>query len=251
MDRRQWLAGGAAWTAASYGRVFGANDRINIGLIGYKRLCYKTVQQTCVRGRAVLLSVVLVLAVGAQTADQGRPERRETPNRQWEEQFDKRNVRHSAHMVTDASPQFLAVPSYAYPDGPTGFDVAKTPPTVDFAILQLSPEYLPLSTEYRDAGIYGGWGEVKLGPDGKYYFATGNHKGYGGATAFLTRYDPKTKTHETVLSSQEVCGWGNDQFGDGKIHGEPDISPSGDAWLLTFFGPYPKYADWGKNYFGG
>jgi hypothetical protein len=182
---------------------------------------------------ALLLTVVLAAA--------------ERPNRQWEEQCDKRNIRHSAHMVTDTSPQLLAVPSYAYSADHPEFDVAKTPPTVDFAILQLTPEYLP----DQGSATYGGWGKVELGPDGKYYFSEGNHMGYGGGTAFLFRYDPVTKTHEIVLNSQKVCGWSNDQFGDGKIHGDPNLSPQGDSWLLTFYGPYPKLADWGKNYFGG
>ena len=168
----------------------------------------------------------------------------ESPNRQWEEQYDKLKIRHSPRMVTDTSPEFLKVPAYAYPPDHPGFDVAKTPPVIDFAVVQVSPEYL-------ENGTYGGWGENRLGPDGKYYFSIGNHKGYGGADAFIIAYDPAAKTHETVLSSMQVCGWGPQDFGDGKLHGEPDIAPNGDMWLLTFYGPYPKLADWGKTYQGG
>lgn len=123
----------------------------------------------------------------------------ESPTRQWEQQYDKLGIRHSRRMVTDTSPEFLKVPAYAYPPDHPDFDVAKTPPTIDFAIVQLTPEYLA-------EGVYGGWGENRLGPDGKYYFAIGNHRGYGGANAFIIAYDPATKTHETVLSSMQVCG---------------------------------------------
>lgn len=168
----------------------------------------------------------------------------ESPNRQWEEQYDKLKIRHSRRMVTDRSADFLKIPAYAYPGVKPDFDVAEEPPSIDFAIIQVEPEYLT-------GGIYGGWGECTLGPDAKFYFVTGNHKSYGGATAFLSRYDPRSKTHENVLSSQKVCGWTDEQFGDGKIHGTPDVAPNGDMWMLTFYGPYPKYADWGKNYFGG
>lgn len=28
------------------------------------------------------------------------------------------------------------------------------------------------------------------------------------------------------------------------------MAPGGDMWLLTFYGPYPKLADWGKSYHG-
>lgn len=143
---------------------------------------------------------------------------------------------------TDTSPEFLKVPENIYPEGHPDFDVATTPPTIDFAIVKMSPMY---------GDPYGVWGEAILGPDGAYYFAVGNHKGYGGADAFLIRYDPQTKTYQNILSTRQTCGWTDELFGDGKLHGIPDIAPNGDMWLLTFYGPNPKKSDWGANYFGG
>jgi hypothetical protein len=144
------------------------------------------------------------------------------------------------HTVTDSSGGLLQLPQIYSPDHPD-FDLAATPPRVDFGIIEMPGPGTP----------WGGWGECILGPDGKFYFSEGNHMSYDGATALIIAYDPGTKNYETVLSSQEICGWSDDEFGDGKIHGTPDVSPEGDMWLLTFFGPYPKKSDWGTNYHGG
>lgn len=143
---------------------------------------------------------------------------------------------------TDSSPDFLEIPPGIYaPDHPD-FSVAAVPPTIDFSIVKMTPMY---------GEPYGVWGEAVRGPDDAFYFAIGNHKGYGGADAYLMRYEVETKTTTHLLSTRNVCGWSDEQFGDGKLHGIPDIAPNGDLWLLTFYGPNPKKSDWGKNYFGG
>ena len=143
---------------------------------------------------------------------------------------------------TDRSADLLKVPEKIYSPEHPDFIVASEPPTIDFSIVKMTPMY---------GNPYGVWGESVLGPDGAFYFTVGNHKGYGGADAFLMRYDLKTKAVENLLSTKNVCGWTDEQFGDGKLHGIPDIGPNGDLWLLTFYGPNPQKSDWGKNYFGG
>jgi hypothetical protein len=153
------------------------------------------------------------------------------------------DIRTSNGMVTDKSAQMLTIPASVYGNGPYDFDVAKEWPEVDFGILQVGA--------YGDGAPWGIWSESSLGPDGKFYVSAGNHKSYGGAKALIVCYDPVKKQHSVILNSQQVCGWRDDQFGDGKIHGKPDVGPGGDMWLLTFFGPYPSKSDWGRNYFGG
>ncbi len=148
-------------------------------------------------------------------------------------------------MVTDSSADMLKLPSvlYRYPANPD-FTIAKIQPTVEFGIPQLVPEYL------SSGGPYGGWARSFYGPDGKFYFTIGNHNRYA-ADAFLFTYDPATKTHSRILSTKEVSGWSDSDYGDGKLHGDPVISPNGDMWLLTFWGPEPSLSDFGSSYFGG
>ncbi len=170
--------------------------------------------------------------------------------RAWEAAHDKQNIRHSAGLRRDVSRRFLTLPS-DYRE-PLDFDVAHTPPEIDFGIIQgLEPEYLSEIATERSSGAYGGWGDVTKGPDGCFYFAIGNHMSYDGGNAYIIRYDPATKTQKVVLSTAALVGWGPDDYADGKVHGDLDIAPNGEMWMLTYFGPVPSPRDWDKAYRGG
>jgi len=167
--------------------------------------------------------------------------------RQMERTCDKKGILRDASMHTDRSKMFMTIP----PDYPevVDFDVAETPPEIDFAIVQgLDPFYLP-SFEHRTGGVYGGWGDVTKGPDGCFYFSIGNHMSFGG-TAYIIRYDPSVKEQTIVVDLKKTVGYGDDVFGDGKFHGDPDIGPGGDMWLLSFFGPGPTEEDLATTYRG-
>ena len=101
-------------------------------------------------------------------------------------------------VKTDTSLGFLEVSPKIYSADHPDFVVATEPPTIDFSIVKMTPMY---------GNPYGVWGEGVLGPEGAFYFAIGNHKGYGGADAFLMRYDPETKAVENLLSTKNICGW--------------------------------------------
>ncbi len=167
--------------------------------------------------------------------------------RDFEQKYDKRGILRQSAMQTDTSRHFITVPD-DYPEI-RDFEVAETPPVIDFAIVQgLDPWYLP-SFDSKTGGIYGGWGDVTKGPDGCFYFSIGNHMSYGG-TAYIIRYDPEEKRQEIVLDSKEVIGWGPDDFADGKLHGDLDVGPGGDIWMLTFYGPPPDESEYGAKYRG-
>ncbi len=168
--------------------------------------------------------------------------------RAWEEKYDKNNIRHSADMKVDTAEDFLIIPKNF--NEKKDFDIAKTPPTIEFAVIQnLDPEYLPYHLAKKTGGAWGGWGDVSKGPNGCYYFSISNHLSYG-AEAYIIKYDPKNKKQSIVLSSKKLIGWLPDEFGDGKIHGDIDFSPNGDTWVLTYFGPVPKKEEWDNVYRG-
>ncbi|MHB9028989.1 MAG: hypothetical protein ACYC9O_09485, partial [Candidatus Latescibacterota bacterium] len=130
------------------------------------------------------------------------------------------------------------------------FEIAKTPPTIDFVITQgLKPEYLPYGLAKNTGGAWGGWGDVSKGPDGCFYYSLSNHLSYG-AESYILKYNPKTKNETIVLSAKNLCGWKDDDFGDGKIHGDIDFDSKGDTWMLTYFGPSPSREEWDNCYRG-
>lgn len=168
--------------------------------------------------------------------------------RAWEAKYDKLNIRHSGKMLSDTSPDFLKIPDN-YGDI-QDFTAAKTPPAIEFAVVQnLQPEYLPYDLARKTGGAWGGWGDVSKGPDGCFYFSISNHLSYG-AESYIIRYDPRTKAQKIVLSAKDLCGWLADDFGDGKIHGDIDFGPKGDTWVLTYFGPSPIKQEWDNVYRG-
>ncbi len=176
------------------------------------------------------------------------PPRTEDEQRAWEKKYDTLNIRHSARVLTDTSPDFLRVPDN-YSDI-RDFEVAKTPPTIDFVITQgLTPEYLPWNLAREAGGAWGGWGDVTRGPDGCFYYSISNHLKYL-AESYVLKYDPKAKKETIVLSAKSLCGWKDDDFGDGKIHGDIDFDSKGDTWMLTYFGPSPTPEEWQKRYRG-
>lgn len=167
--------------------------------------------------------------------------------REFELKYDKLKILMSSEMKTDTSNEFITIPS-DYKEV-RDFDVAKAQPTVDFAIIQgYEPWYLP-SFDYKKGGIYGGWGDVSKGPDGCFYFSIGNHGSYGG-TAYIIKYDPATKKQSIVLDLKKVVGWKPTDYADGKLHGDPEIGPGGDMWLLSYFGPLPSKEEMDTVYKG-
>jgi hypothetical protein len=133
-------------------------------------------------------------------------------------------------MVSDSSASVLQKPSGI---NETQAVMATVPPRMDFAIVQVS--------SYGSGAPWGGWGENNQGPNGKFYFNIGNHQGVG-ANALFCEYDPLTKKHKVLFDTKTVCGWGNNIFADGKLHGTPDVAPNGDVWMLTFYGPEPNWS---------
>ncbi len=177
------------------------------------------------------------------------------PNRasEWkasEEKNDKQNIRLTGKMVTDSGSDFLSVPD-DYP-GPRDFEVAKTPPSIDFGIIQgYEPWHLPAlySDNPRIGGVWEGYGDVTKGPDGCFYFSIGDHRSYEG-NAYIVRFDPKTKLHSLVVDLKKTMKWSPKDYTDSKIHGDLDIDPQGNMWFLTYFGPFPTKEEWDTAYRG-
>ncbi len=119
--------------------------------------------------------------------------------RKWELKHDKKNIRRSDKMYTDTSESFITIPSdYSHI---RDFDVARTPPTIDFGIVQgYEPWFLPITYQIdsRKGGLWEGYGDVTKGPDECFYFSIGDHRSYNG-NAYIIRYDPEAKIHEIIV----------------------------------------------------
>lgn len=133
------------------------------------------------------------------------------------------------------------------PNDTPAYEVSPTSAAYTVTLVPLDPKIMP------EPGVYGGWGQGDVGPDGKFYFAIGNHLTTPAADAWLIAYDPETRRMERVMSSRETDGWHhrNAELGDGKLHTAVDIAPDGTTYLLSFYGDYPNKSDWDSGYPGG
>ena len=198
----------------------------------------------------VLLAWVLAgVPVGAEPAGESRRSDSEPSLKAWEQRDDKLKIRNSHRIFEDSSRKFLAVPD-PYPEI-RDFSVATTPPVIDSGLVEgIEPEYASEAAGARSKPARGGWGDVSKGPGGAFYFAQGNHMSFDGGTAYVVRYDPREKKYQIILNTKKLIGWGPDDYADGKLHGDLDISPNGDMWLLSYFGPIPSEKNWANDYRG-
>jgi hypothetical protein len=145
----------------------------------------------------------------------------------------------------------LAIPDNLPADTPLFLLPSKaTTPT-----LRLVPLEPPVM---EHGGVYGGWGQGAIGPDGRFYFTIGNHLTTPEADAWLIAYDPTNKAMTRVMSTRNTAAWhtrrtptGHPELGDGKLHTGIDIGPDGTTYLLSFYGDYPTYSQWNQGYPGG
>jgi hypothetical protein len=159
--------------------------------------------------------------------------------------WDRYHLRYATGVVTDTSKEFIMIPE-GYP-GKRDFEVAKTPPTIDFAPIRgLNPEFFPEDNK----GIWSQWGEVTTGPNGCYYMATGDHRSKD-SQVIITEYDPAKKEQRIVVNVGKVCGWKPGLHTDGKIHGRMDIMPDGTLVAATWLGRDVKPDDIEHGWLGG
>ncbi|QDU27943.1 hypothetical protein ETAA8_30350 [Anatilimnocola aggregata] len=117
-------------------------------------------------------------------------------------------------IVTDTSPEFLK----PLKELPEGVEIAKTPPTIDFA-------YLPEQT--YAARPWSNWGESVV-HDGKYYCGYGDHLAPQG-NGFVVEYDPSTKKFRTLINTKKLLNMPEGHYAPGKIHSRLGVGK--DGWL--------------------
>ncbi|MHB9028985.1 MAG: hypothetical protein ACYC9O_09465, partial [Candidatus Latescibacterota bacterium] len=49
---------------------------------------------------------------------------------------------------------------------------------------------------------------------------------------------------------KKIIGWKPTDYADGKLHGDPEVGPGGDMWLLSYFGPQPSEEEMNTVYRG-
>ena len=169
----------------------------------------------------------------------------EAQRKQWNEEYDRQGLYKKTGMAIDTSKQFLEIPKGMKKEWLEGVEIAKTPPTIEFAPVRgIDPMYFPEDNK----SLWSNWAGVTCAPNGRFYFAEGDHRA-AGAHIYLWEYDPVAHDYTRVIDFAHLCGWNTRGVGDSKIHGDMGVMPDGAMWILTYWDPDPKptpeqYALW-------
>jgi hypothetical protein len=127
-----------------------------------------------------------------------------------------------------SSPLLLKAPA-----GVTGdFDVAKTPPAIDFAVFP---------NQWEGARLWSSWGDSLFASDGKFYASIGDHAAPHG-TAYVYAIDPKANTVQLVVDYNNAAGLPEDKtkYTPGKIHGALVQAKDGGIYFFGYRGSVRK-----------
>ena len=187
--------------------------------------------------------VLIVIPLTALTQELSTEEQE---RKRLNEQFDKLKLREKTTFVTDRDLSMVQETEERKAQGE--YTVASVPPTCKLQILpDMKPEYFPPIDQYMVAWAV--WCSVCRSPDNRFYFSASDHKGFG-CNINLYEYIPGRDLVHTALDVDELLGWTEHSYTDGKIHGEMQVMPDGTLWAATHFGVHPDSTWWANGYRG-
>jgi hypothetical protein len=192
----------------------------------------------------VIISILLLPLASAAPA---QPlSEKEAKRRDLNAEFDKLGLREQTDFVVEQSDAFLQAPAEPAIEGE--FLVAKTPPTVKLQIFtHLEPEYFSGAEQYM--ACWANWAHVARSDDNRFYMAASDHLAKG-CDINVYEYDPAGKGFRRIIDVDELLGWTEDMYTDGKIHGHMGILPDGTLWAATHHGVRPN-EEWYESGYRG
>lgn len=168
------------------------------------------------------------------------------------ERLDKKKLLYTSQVVFDTDPKMLIPPENVAQFAGKDYSIAKTPPTVEFAIVPVKPKF------FTDRGTWSNWSQGTYDSrTGKFYSSAGDHGAYD-AHLYLVEYDPQAKKVRCLPEVNKLLGRTKDQFAEGKIHGWLDFYKSKDLqsphiWFCTYWAEYPEPSEeeYATGYDGG
>ena len=159
--------------------------------------------------------------------------------------MDKKKLREKTNFVIDRSEKMIQQPKEE--NVVNDFSVAKIPPEIKMRIIpDMVPEYFP---EYSVNAAWANWGKVTRSDDNRFYFSVGDHRGTG-CQINIYEYSPGRNILHKVVDVDELLGWTDNTYTDGKIHGRMGIMPDGTIWAATHYGVWPDSLWWANGYRG-
>ncbi|MCE5251862.1 hypothetical protein LLG96_16770 [bacterium] len=169
----------------------------------------------------------------------------EKQRRKYNDELDKLHLRQNTGFVSDKSDKMLREPKEEHVVN--DFTVAKVPPEIRMMIVpDMVPEYFP---DEATEAAWANWGKVARSADNRFFFSVGDHRGMG-CQINIYEYSPARDLVYKVVDVDNLLGWTDNSYTDGKIHGHMGIMPDGTLWAATHYGVYPDSSWWANGYRG-
>ena len=133
--------------------------------------------------------------------------------------------------ATISAKQLLAVPASVADrrgeEGVVEFEVAATPPKIDFAY------HANLGENAVSRRLWSSWGDICVASDGSVYSAIGDHGNAvgGDARCFIYRWDPQQKRLAQIVDMNQVVKPKSGQPAWSKVHARIDEGPDGAIYF--------------------
>lgn len=169
----------------------------------------------------------------------------EQERKKLNDKYDRMNLRYKKSFITDKSEAMLIKPEKE--NVVNDFTIAKIPPEIKMMIIpDMEPAYF---TEDAEHASWANWGKVARSADNRFFFSVGDHRGTG-CQINIYEYSPARDIVHKVVDVDELLGWTDRSYTDGKIHGRMGIMPDGTLWAATHYGVYPDSSWWANGYRG-
>ncbi|MBT4483554.1 MAG: hypothetical protein HOC71_07735, partial [Candidatus Latescibacteria bacterium] len=187
-------------------------------------------------GKWFALLVILIVAsnyVFAEENKEGDIRKKEEKREKTNKKYDKHKLREKSEFVVDSSKEMLKPPKDKEIKG--NYTIAKAPPKGKLKICpDLNPEYFGDLAGRSDAYMicWANWAYMARSDDNRFYCSVSNHRG-NNCQIHLYEYNHGRNLFHKVLDIDELLGWTETSYTDGKVHGHMGIMPDGTLWGAT------------------
>ncbi|MGA2976802.1 MAG: hypothetical protein ABSF77_15965 [Spirochaetia bacterium] len=182
----------------------------------------------------------------------------EKKRKELTERCDKAGILYSGEVQIDQDSRLLDPPDAVKEHLGEKLVLAKAPPLVEFGSIPYDYRYFPEERIRPDNANWSSWSQGTYDTESKRFFgAIGDH-GCKNAHLHLVEYDTEKKKIKALPEVNRILGRKCGQFGDGKIHGFPDMyqpfyHDTPHIWFCTYWCRYPEplEQDYATGYRGG
>lgn len=182
----------------------------------------------------------------------------EQKRKETAERLDREDLMYTGRVVVDSDERLLSPPELVRPAVGKTLQIAKRAPEVSFGSIPYGARFFSPDRIAPDNALWSSWSQSMYDHrTDSFYGFVGDH-GWTNPHLHMVAYRSKERRIDCLPEINRELGRKPQQFGDGKVHGFPDIyqpeySSSPHLWFATYWCRYPQPSeeDFDTGYDGG